>query len=76
MKPVTFPPAVTGDSGDSGEQLLTVREVAGALGLGPRAVRDYVARGELNGRLIRGRWRFGREDIEEFLAMPPKWELR
>ena len=73
MKPVTCPPAVTGDSG---EQLLTVREVADALGLGPRAVRDYVARGELSGRLIRGRWRFGRKDIEEFLAMPPKWELR
>ena len=72
MKPVTFPPAVTGDSGE----LLTVREVADVLGLGPRAVRDYVDRGELNGRLIRGRWRFGRKDIEEFLAMPPKWELR
>jgi len=44
MKPVTFPPAVTGDSG---EQLLTVREVADVLGLGPRTVRDYVARGEV-----------------------------
>jgi hypothetical protein len=43
MKPVTFPPAVTGDSG---EQLLTVREVADVLGLGPRTVRDYVARGD------------------------------
>ena len=73
MKPVTCPPAVTGDSG---EQLLTVREVADVLGLGPRAVRDYVARGELSGGLIRGRWRFGRKDIEEFLALPPKWELR
>jgi excisionase family DNA binding protein len=69
MKPVTFPPAVTGDSG---EQLLTVRKVADVLGLGPRTVRDYVARGELSGRLIRGRWRFGRKDIEGFLAMPPK----
>jgi excisionase family DNA binding protein len=46
MKPVTFPPAVTGDSG---ERLLTVREVADVLGLGPRTVRDYVARGELSG---------------------------
>jgi excisionase family DNA binding protein len=55
---------------------LTVRELADALGLGPRAVRDYIARGELNGRLIRGRWRFERKDIEEFLAMPPQWELR
>ncbi len=73
MKPVTCPPAVTGDSG---EQLLSVRGVADVLGLGPRAVRDYVARGELNGRLIRGRWRFGRKDIEQFLAMPPTWELR
>jgi len=58
------------------QQLFTVRELADALGLGPRAVRDYVARGELNGRLIRGRWRFERKDIEEFLAMPPQWELR
>ena len=53
MKPVTCPPAVTGDSG---EQLLSVREVVDALGLGPRVVRDYVARGELSGRLIRGWW--------------------
>jgi excisionase family DNA binding protein len=55
---------------------VTVRELADVLGLGPRTVRDYIARGELSGRLIRGRWRFGRKDIEEFLAMPPKWELR
>jgi len=72
MKPVT----PTGVTGDSGEQFLTVRELADVLGLGPRGVRDYVARGELNGRLIGGRWGFGRKDIEEFLAMPPRWELR
>ena len=72
MKPVT-PTAVTGDSG---EQFLTVRELADVLGLGPRGVRDYVARGELSGRFIRGQWRFGRKDIEEFLATPPKWEFR
>ena len=70
MKPMT---SVTGDSG---EQFLTVKELAEALGLGPRTVRDYVARGELSGRFIRGQWRFGRKDIEDFLAVPPKWELR
>jgi excisionase family DNA binding protein len=64
------------DNRNSTQQLFTVRELADALGLGPRAVRDYIARGELSGRLIRGRWRFGRKDIEEFLAMPPEWELR
>ena len=68
-----LPTAVTGDSG---EQFLMVRELADVLGLGPRGVRDYVARGELSGQFIRGQWRFGRKDIEDFLAMPPKWEIR
>ncbi len=73
MKSVTFAPAVTGDSD---EQLLTISEVAAVLGLGPKTVREYLARGELNGQFIRGRWRFRRRDLDEFLATPSNWEIR
>jgi excisionase family DNA binding protein len=55
---------------------LTVREAAELLGLRPRTVREYLHRGELSGRLIRKRWRFRRNDLAEFLARPPEWELR
>ena len=68
------------NEGDSGrpptERLFTVSEAAQILGLRPRAVREYVHRGELRGRLIRKRWRFRRNDLAEFLERPPEWELR
>ena len=41
-----------------GERLLTLREAAEVLRLNPRTVREYVSRGELEGRIIGGRWRF------------------
>jgi len=43
-----------------GDRLLTLREAAEVLRLNPRTVRVYVQRGEIEGRLIGGRWRFRR----------------
>ena len=64
------------DNRNSPQRLLTVTEAAQILGLRPRAVREYVHRGELRGRLIRERWRFRRKDLAEFLGRAPEWELR
>jgi excisionase family DNA binding protein len=41
-----------------GDRLLTLREAADVLRLSSRTVRDYVQRGEIEGRIIGGRWRF------------------
>ena len=45
-----------------GERLLTLREAAEVLRLNPRTVRAYVRRGEIEARIIGGRWRFRRAD--------------
>lgn len=59
------------------EPFLTLREVAEALRLHPRTVREYVRRGELVGRLIGRRWRFKRRDLDAFFeAAPSQWEFR
>jgi len=54
-----------------GDRLLTLREAAEALRLSTRTVREYFQRGEMDGRLIGGRWRFRRVDLDPFLKMPP-----
>ena len=46
---------------------LTLREAAELLGLHPRAVCEYVRRGELIGYVMRKRWQFRQEDIKAFL---------
>jgi excisionase family DNA binding protein len=59
-----------------GEHLLTLREAAEALRLSPRTVREYVQRGEIEGRLIGGRWRFRRADLDAFFEnAPPSWDF-
>ena len=59
-----------------GEQLLTLREAADVLRLNPRTVRDYVQRGEIEGRIIGGRWRFKRADLDAFFANAPRsWDF-
>ena len=58
-----------------GERLLTIREAAQFLRLNPRTLRAYVRRGELQGRVIGGRWRFRREDLDDFFEDAPRsWE--
>jgi excisionase family DNA binding protein len=50
---------------------LTLKEAAEVLRLHPRTVREYVRRGELAGRLIGGRWRFRRQDLDAFFEKAP-----
>ena len=59
-----------------GERLLTLPEAADVLRLSPRTMREYVQRGELEGRIIGGRWRFRRADLDAFLANAPRnWDF-
>jgi excisionase family DNA binding protein len=54
-----------------GERLLALRETAEVLRLNPRTVREYVRREELEGRIIGGRWRFRRKDLDAFFENAP-----
>ena len=59
-----------------GERLLTLREAADVLRLTTRTVREYVSRGEVEGRIIGGRWRFRRADLDAFFANAPRsWDF-
>ena len=59
-----------------GDRLLTLREAAEVLRLNPRTVREYVNRGEIEGRIIGGRWRFRRGDLDAFFAKAPRdWDF-
>ena len=57
-------------------QLLTLKEAAEMLRLSTRTVREYVQRGEIKGRLIGGRWRFKRADLDAFFEnAPSEWDF-
>jgi excisionase family DNA binding protein len=59
-----------------GDRLITLREAAEVLRLSPRTVREYVQRGEIEGRIIGGRWRFRRADLDAFFANAPRsWDF-
>lgn len=59
-----------------GEHLLTLREASEVLRLSPRTVREYVQRGEINGKIIGNRWRFRREDLDAFFEnAPSNWDF-
>ena len=59
-----------------GDRLLTLREAAEVLCLNPRTVREYVQRGQIEGRIIGGRWRFRRADLDAFFANAPRnWDF-
>lgn len=49
-----------------GERLLTLREAAGILRMNPRTLRAYLRRGEIEGRVIGGKYRFRRTDLDRF----------
>ena len=56
--------------------MLTLREAAEVLRLSTRTVRGYVQRGEIEGRIIGGRWRFRRADLDAFFANAPRnWDF-
>jgi excisionase family DNA binding protein len=60
-----------------GERLFTLLEAAEVLRLNPRTVRKFVRRGELEGRIIGGRWRFRREDLDSFYENAPRqWDFK
>jgi excisionase family DNA binding protein len=57
------------------EALLTLREAADILRLHSRTVREYVRQGDLEGRIIGGRWRFRRKDLDAFYENAPRaWD--
>ena len=59
-----------------GDRLLTLREAAEVLRLNPRTVREYVRRGEIEGRIIGKRWRFRRADLDAFYENAPReWDF-
>ena len=59
-----------------GEKLLTIGEVGEIFRLHPRTVREYIRRGELKGRIIGGRWRFRRKDLDAFFEdAPTQWDF-
>lgn len=59
-----------------GEHLLTLREAAEVLHLSTRTVREYVQRGDIEGRIIGGRWRFRRADLDAFFEDAPRnWDF-
>lgn len=59
-----------------GEHLLTLREAAEVLRLNPRTVREYVQLGKIEGRIIGGRWRFRRADLDAFFENAPRnWDF-
>ena len=56
--------------------MLTLREAADVLRLSTRTVREYLQRGEIEGRIIGGRWRFRRADLDAFFANAPRsWDF-
>jgi excisionase family DNA binding protein len=59
-----------------GERLLTIREAGEVLRLNPRTVREYVHLGKIEGRIIGGRWRFRRADLDAFFENAPRnWDF-
>ena len=59
-----------------GDCLLTIKEAAEVLRLTPRTLREYIQRGEIEGRIIGGRWRFRRADLDAFFANAPRnWDF-
>jgi excisionase family DNA binding protein len=60
-----------------GDRLLTLSEAAEILRLSTRTVREYVGRGEIEGRIIGGRWRFRRADLDAFFENASReWDFR
>jgi excisionase family DNA binding protein len=58
------------------DRLLTLREAADVLRLSTRTVREYVRRGEIEGRIIGASWRFRRADLDAFFANAPRnWDF-
>jgi excisionase family DNA binding protein len=58
------------------DRLLTLCEAADVLRLSTRTMREYLKRGEIEGQIIGGRWRFRRADLDAFFANAPReWDF-
>ena len=64
----TRPPRIVGD-------LLTLAQVAEIMCIRPRAVVDYVNRGELRGDRVGRSWWFTQDAIDSFFEEPPAWRV-
>jgi len=65
-----------GDALPIGDRLLTLCEAADVLRLSTRTLREYVRRGEIEGRIIGRRWRFRRADLDAFFeSAPSAWDF-
>lgn len=53
-------------------RFLDINEAATILGFHPRTLREYLRRGEIQGRLIGKRWRFRRSDLDAFFEEAPQ----
>jgi excisionase family DNA binding protein len=61
---------------DIGDHLRALHEPAVILRLSTRTMREYVQRGEIQGRIIGGRWRFRRADLDAFFENAPRnWDF-
>jgi excisionase family DNA binding protein len=60
-----------------GEKLLTLREAVGVLRLNPRTLQAYLRRGEIEGRVIGGKYRFRKIDLDRFFEdSPHNWDFK
>jgi excisionase family DNA binding protein len=60
-----------------GDKLLTLGEAADILRMNSRTLREYLRRGEIEGRLLGGKWRFRRSDLDRFYEDAPRsWDFR
>jgi excisionase family DNA binding protein len=60
-----------------GDRLLSLREAAEILRMNPRTLRAYVRRGEIEGRVIGGKYRFRRIDLDRFFEDAPRyWDFK
>ena len=60
-----------------GEKLLTLREATDVLRMNPRTLRAYLRRREIEGRVIGGKWRLRRIDLDRFYEDAPcNWDFK
>ncbi len=69
-RPTVTPPPI-------GEKLLTLREAAAVLRMNPRTLRAYLRCGEIEGRVIGGKYRFRKIDLDRFFEDAPRnWDFK
>ena len=76
-RPNTVKKRATVEPAPIGEKLLTLREAAGVLRMNPRTLRAYLRRREIEGRVIGGKWRLRRIDLDRFYEDAPRnWDFK